>query len=162
MIYKEENILFLMSLDTLSESDWVKVRRGEEEIGYAWIEPEVDWQPKAEADEERAVASEKIGLDTGYLSKELINLLLTHLPVDLTLVDENDRVAYYSSGKERIFPRSPGIIGRQVQRCHPPDSVHIVNKILDEFKAGEKDAADFWIQLGGKFILIRYFALRTA
>ena len=162
MIYKEENILFLMSLDTLSESDWVKVRRGEEEIGYAWIEPEVDWQPKAEADEERAVASEKIGLDTGYLSKELINLLLTHLPVDLTLVDENDRVAYYSAGKERIFPRSPGIIGRQVQRCHPPDSVHIVNNILDEFKTGKKDAADFWIQLGGKFIHIRYFALRTA
>jgi hypothetical protein len=162
MIYKEENILFLMSLDTLSESDWVKVRQGEEEIGYAWIEPEGDWQPKAEADEERAAAPEKIGLDTGYLPKDLINLLLTHLPVDLTLVDENDRVAYYSAGKERIFPRSPGIIGRQVQRCHPPDSIHIVNKILDEFKTGKKDAAEFWIQLGGKFIHIRYFALRTA
>jgi len=162
MIYKEENILFLMSLDTLSESDWVKVRQGEEEIGYAWIKPEGDWQPKAEADEERAAAPEKIGLDTGYLPKDLINLLLTHLPVDLTLVDENDRVAYYSAGKERIFPRSPGIIGRQVQRCHPPDSVHIVNKILDEFKAGERDAAEFWIQVGGKFIHIRYFALRTA
>ncbi len=161
MIYKEENILFLMSLETLSESDWIKVRQGEEEIGYAWIEPEGDWQPKAEADEERAAAPEKIGLDTGYLPKDLINLMLTHLPVDLTLVDENDRVAYYSSGKERIFPRSPGIIGRQVQRCHPPDSVHIVNKILDDFKAGKKDAAEFWIQLGGKFILIRYFALRT-
>jgi len=162
MIYKEENILFLMSLDTLSESDWVKVRQGEEEIGYAWIEPEGDWQPKAEADGERAAAPEKIGLDTGYLPKDMINLLLTHLPVDLTLVDENDRVAYYSAGKERIFPRSPGIIGREVQRCHPPDSVHIVNKILDEFRAGEKDMAEFWIQLAGKFIHIRYFALRTA
>jgi hypothetical protein len=162
MIYKEENILFLMSLETLSESDWIKVRRGEEEIGYAWIEPAEDWQPIAKVEQERAAAPEKIGMDTGYLSKELINLLLTHLPVDLTLVGENDRVAYYSSGKERIFPRSPGIIGRQVQRCHPPDSVHIVNKILDEFRAGEKDAAEFWMQFGGKFIHIRYFALRTA
>ncbi|GAF83589.1 unnamed protein product, partial [marine sediment metagenome] len=88
-------------------------------------------------------------------------LILTHLPVDLTLVDENDRVAYYSQGKERIFPRSLGIIGREVQRCHPPDSVHVVNKILDAFRKGERDTAEFWIQLQGKFILIRYLALRS-
>jgi DUF438 domain-containing protein len=161
MIYKEEHILFPMSLETLTESDWTKVKQGEEEIGYAWIKPNGEWPPQAEAGEERAIGTEKIHLDTGDLSKDLINLMLTHLPVDLTLVDENDRVAYYSQGKERIFPRSPGIIGREVQKCHPPESVHIVNTILDEFKAGKKDVAEFWIQVGGKFIYIRYFALRS-
>ena len=161
MIYKEENILFLMSLETLSEADWGKVKDGEEEIGYAWIRPEGDWAPRIGEEKTDAAGSEKIHLDAGYLTQELINLILTHLPVDLTLVDENDRVAYYSQGKERIFPRSLAIIGREVQRCHPPDSVHVVNKILEAFKKGEKDSAEFWIQLQGKFILIRYLALRS-
>ena len=161
MIYKEEHILFPMSLEKLTQSDWRKVKQGEEEIGYAWIKPDGQWPPQAEVEEEAAIGTEKIHLDTGDLSKDQVNLMLTHLPVDLTLVDENDRVAYYSQGKERIFPRSPGIIGREVQRCHPPESVHIVNRILDEFKAGKKDVAEFWIQVGGKFIYIRYFALRS-
>ena len=126
------------------------------------IEPEGEWAPRVEPELRREPGEEKINLDTGFISRDLINLMLTHLPVDLTLVDEEDRVAYYSKGKERIFPRSPGIIGRKVQRCHPPDSVHIVNKILDSFRAGTKDSAEFWIQMGGKFILIRYFAVRTA
>jgi len=161
MIYKEEHILFPMSLETLTQFDWRKVKQGEEEIGYAWIKPDGQWPPQAEVEEERAIGTESIHLDTGDLSEDLINLVLTHLPVDLTLVDENDRVVYYSQGKERIFPRSPGIIGREVQKCHPPESVHIVNRILDEFKEGRKDVAEFWIQLGGKFIYIRYFALRS-
>ena len=161
MIYKEENILYPMSLDTLTEADWGKVKQGEEEIGYAWITPAAEWLPQAEGEEKRTVSTERVGLDVGYLSKEVVNLMLTHLPVELTLVDENDLVAYYSQGKERIFPRSPGIIGREVQRCHPPKSVHIVNKLLDEFKAGKKDNAEFWIQLGDKFIHIRYFPLRS-
>lgn len=160
MIYKEENILYPMSLETLSDADWIRVKEGEEEIGFAWVEPDEGWSPKPEAEEVSAVGPEKMSLDTGYLSKEHINLMLTNLPVDITLVDEEDRVSYYSKGEERIFPRSPGIIGRKVQRCHPPDSVHMVNKILDTFKAGERDAAEFWITLGDKFILIRYYALR--
>jgi DUF438 domain-containing protein len=86
--------------------------------------------------------------------------MLTHLPVDLSFVNENDEVVYYSQTKERIFPRSPGVIGRKVQNCHPPKSVDTVQKILDEFRAGKKDVADFWIQLQGKFFHIRYFALR--
>lgn len=161
MIYKEENILYLMSLETLSEADWGKVKQGEEEIGYAWILPDAEWSPKIGEEKSDVTGPEKIHLDAGYLTQELINLILTNLPVDLTLVDESDRVAYYSQGKERIFPRSLGIIGREVQRCHPPDSVHVVNKILDSFKKGEKDSAEFWIQLQGKFILIRYVALRN-
>lgn len=161
MIYKEDHILYPMSLETLTESDWTKVRHGEEEIGYAWIRPDAEWPPQDEVEEERATGTEKIHLDTGDLSRDLINLMLTHLPVDLTLVDENDRVVYYSQGKGRVFPRSPGIIGREVQKCHPPKSVHIVNRILDEFKAGRRDVAEFWIQVGGKLVSIRYFALRS-
>ncbi len=88
--------------------------------------------------------------------------MLTHLPVDITFVDENDRVAYYSAGKHRIFPRSPAIIGRHVQKCHPSKSVHIVEKILEEFKAGRRDVSEFWLQLGDKFIHIRYFAIRDS
>jgi DUF438 domain-containing protein len=144
----------------LSDPEWGKVRKGEEEIGYAWIRPDAEWAPAVQVEERREPGEERIKLDTGFISRELINLMLTHLPADLTLVDEEDRVAYYSKGKERIFPRSPGIIGRKVQRCHPPDSVHIVNKLLDAFKAGEKNEAEFWIQLKGQLIHIRYFALR--
>jgi DUF438 domain-containing protein len=160
MTYKEDNILYPMSLNTLTDSDWVKVKDGETEIGFAWIEPEQGWVLPETTEKVRVSETERFNLDTGSLSKDLINLMLVNLPVDLTLVDEDDRVAYYSKGKERIFPRSPGIIGRKVQRCHPPDSVHAVEKILEAFKNGKRDSAEFWIQLGGKFILIKYFALR--
>jgi DUF438 domain-containing protein len=87
---------------------------------------------------------------------------LTHLPVDLSFVDENDTVRFYSEGPERIFPRSPAVIGRTVQNCHPPGSVHIVQNILDSFRAGKQSTAEFWISLHGKFVHIRYLALRDA
>ena len=103
-----------------------------------------------------------LNLDTGQLTAEQVNLMLTHLPVDLSFVNENDEVIYYSNTEDRIFPRSPGIIGRRVQNCHPPKSVDMVKKILDEFKAGNKDTADFWIQMRGRFIFIRYFAVRDS
>jgi len=162
MIYKEEHILFPMSLETLGESDWVKVSKGEEEIGYAWIDPPAQWIPSEESYQEM-LPSDKIGsvtLDTGLLTVEQINLLLTHLPIDISFVDEHDKVAYYSNTPDRIFPRSPGIIGRLVQNCHPSKSVHIVERILEEFKKGNKDSAEFWIQLKGRFLHIRYFAVR--
>jgi DUF438 domain-containing protein len=162
MIYKEEHILFPMALETLGDTDWAKVKEGEEEVGYAWIEHPGEWKPSGEAYQEK-LPPEKVGsltLDTGLLTAEQINLLLTHLPVDISFVDENDRVAYYSQTEDRIFPRSPGIIGRSVQNCHPSRSVHVVNKILEEFKAGNKDSAEFWIQMKGRFIHIRYFAVR--
>jgi DUF438 domain-containing protein len=98
-------------------------------------------------------------LETGALAPEQIALLLGALPIDVTFVDENDVVRFYSEG-ERIFPRSPGVIGRTVQNCHPPASVYKVQEILDAFRAGEKSAADFWIQREKKFVHIRYFALR--
>ena len=171
MIYKEEHILYPASLDMLSDSEWIKVKQGESDIGFAWVIPDKGWPEEiAEAPAEKPVepvavlkdVAGALGLDTGRMSLEQINLMLTHLPVDLTFVDENDRVAYYSEGPERIFPRSPAVIGREVRNCHPPKSVHIVNKILDAFKSGSRDTAEFWIELGGRFIYIRYFAVRDA
>jgi len=99
-------------------------------------------------------------LSTGSLTLEQVDLLLTHLPVDVSFVDENDIVRYYSSTKDRIFTRTPAVIGRKVQNCHPGKSVHIVDAILKAFKAGDKNAAEFWIEIEGKFIHIRYFAVR--
>lgn len=164
MVYKEEHILFPMAMEMLAEADWIKVRQGEEEVGYAWVEPEKGWLPGAEAPAEAGAAVEPgaVDLSTGRLTREQVDLLLTHLPVDISYVDENDELVYYSATKERIFPRSPGVIGRKVQKCHPPKSFHVVQKILDEFRAGKKDVADFWIQMKGKFIHIRYFAVRDS
>jgi DUF438 domain-containing protein len=162
MVYKEEHILFPMALETLGDADWERVRAGEEEIGFSWIKPAKEWTPSEEAYQEK-LPVEKVGsltLDTGLLTAEQINLLLKHLPVDISFVDEHDKVAYYSQTEDRIFPRSPGIIGRTVQNCHPSKSVHVVNKILEEFRSGRKDSSEFWIQMKGKFIHIRYFAVR--
>ncbi|MGW8304052.1 MAG: DUF438 domain-containing protein, partial [Desulfobacterales bacterium] len=167
MIYKEEHILYPASLDMLTDAEWVKVKEGEADIGFAWVVPDTGWpediikEPEEVPPEPTKVVQEvagALGLDTGRMTLEQINLMLTHLPVDLTFVDETDRVAYYSEGPERIFPRSPAIIGREVRNCHPPKSVHLVNQILDAFKSGSRDSAEFWIELGGKFIYIRYFA----
>jgi DUF438 domain-containing protein len=162
MIYKEEHILFPMALETLSEEEWAKVRKGEEEIGCAWSKPEAQWKPSAESFQQTYIA-DKIGslnLDTGLLTADQVNLMLTHLPIDISFVNENDEVIYYSATPERIFPRSPGVIGRRVQNCHPPKSVDMVEKILSSFKAGTKNVAEFWIQMQGKMINIRYFAVR--
>lgn len=165
MIYKEEKILFPMSLETLDENDWARVRKGEEEIGYAWIRPGSEWKPSVSLEELPSLKTshepfQDLELDTGALTLEEVNLVLKSLPVDLTFVDENDTVRYYSATAERIFPRSPAVVGRKVQNCHPPASVHMVNRILDAFKKGQRNVAEFWIEMKGKFILIRYFAVR--
>jgi len=163
MIYKEENILFPVCLNMLSNEEWQEIRRGEAEIGYTLVEPGSLWHPGYRAEEEPVVAGgvlKMLPLDTGLLTLEQLNLMLLHLPVELSFVDENDEVRYYSGLPEKIFPRSPGVIGRKVQNCHPPKSLHMVQSILDSFKAGEKDVAEFWIEIGGKFIHIRYFAVR--
>ncbi|WP_366921583.1 DUF438 domain-containing protein [Metallumcola ferriviriculae] len=162
-IYKEENILFPTALKTLSEAEWGDVRYGEEEIGYTLVEPGSQWQPPKQLQRnisDTAAKNDGISLSVGEMTAEQINLMLTHLPVDVTFVDENDKVRYYSQGKERIFPRSPGIIGRDVQNCHPAESVHVVGKIVAAFKDGSKDTAEFWLTLNDRFIHIRYFAVR--
>jgi DUF438 domain-containing protein len=170
MIYKEEKIFFPMSLETLDEKDWARVKRGEEEVGYAWITPGYEWAPtpSAPAAEKGMTPSGRdavpalVNLDTGTMTPELVNLILTRLPVDISFVDDEDTVRYYSANKDRVFPRSPGIIGRTVQNCHPPKSIEVVNKILAAFKDGTRDESEFWIETGGRFVHIRYFAVRDA
>jgi uncharacterized protein len=169
MIYKEEKILFPEALERLSEKEWGEIREQEIEIGYFNVTPLDSWQPsKTEPEEEETSAPELqdaletsglLSLSTGALTQEQINLMMTHLPVDVTFVDEHDQVRYFTQGRERIFDRSPAIIGRAVTKCHPPQSVHKVEIILEDFRSGKRDVAEFWIQMGGKFIHIRYFAL---
>ncbi|MBY9003045.1 MAG: DUF438 domain-containing protein [Candidatus Lokiarchaeota archaeon] len=166
MIYKEEHILFPMTLEFFNEVDWLNVREGEEEIGFAFgVRPGDQWKPVTTADLHKPLptktvkAEESLNLDIGNLTIEQINIMLKTLPVDLTFVNENDEVAYYSDAEDRIFPRSRGIIGRSVQKCHPPKSVDVVEDILEKFKSGEKNVAEFWIQAVDDFIMIRYFAM---
>jgi len=96
---------------------------------------------------------------TGRLSKEMIEAIFNNLPVDITFVDKEDTVRYFSQSKERIFPRTKAVIGLKVQQCHPQKSLHIVNQILEDFKNARRDSAKFWINLKGKLILIQYFAV---
>ena len=160
MVTKEEKVLYPMAIDTLDDDEWRQIRAGEDEIGYALIGDVPAW-PAGAAGAPAAAAgpSGAIPLTTGALTTEQLGLMLTALPLDISFVDENDEVRFYSEG-ERIFPRSPGVIGRRVQNCHPPASVHKVQEIVDAFRAGEKDVAEFWIDMQGKFLHIRYFALR--
>ena len=109
---------------------------------------------------EKVVEVERVKLDVGVLTQKEVNLMIKHLPFDLTFVGADDKVHYYSEGEERIFPRTPSVIGRDVSRCHPPKSVHIVENIVQAFKDGAKDVAEFWLHLGDRFIQIRYFAVR--
>ena len=166
MFYKEEHILYPTALKLLSDAEWLAIRDQSGEIGYCLICPGDQWQPDTteaaelpKATSYQVAGDAEIELDTGGMTPEQVNLVLTHLPIDVTLVDENDVVRYSSQGPKRIFVRAPAIIGRKVQNCHPPDSVHIVNRILDEMREGTRDTADFWIQMGGQFVYIRYIAL---
>ena len=171
MIYKEEKILFPESLARLTETEWAEIQSQEDGIGYFNGGP----QPTEIIQEENQNQSQPtqkengtmdgnglLSLDTGALTQEQINLMLTHLPVDVTYVDENDEVRYFTQGQHRIFDRSAAIIGRAVTKCHPPQSVHKVQIILEDFRSGKRDVAEFWIQMGEAFIHIRYFALRNA
>ncbi|MFL7791970.1 MAG: DUF438 domain-containing protein [Anaerolineae bacterium] len=165
MFYKEENILFPAALQTLSSEEWAFIHVQEPEFGVCYVEasePQSAVVPAAPTVPipPQLVDDGLIPLQTGALTSHQIALMLTHLPVDVTFLDENDAVRFFSSTKERIFPRSPSIIGRSVQKCHPPASVHRVQRILDDFREGRRDEAEFWIQMGGKFIHIRYFAVR--
>jgi DUF438 domain-containing protein len=157
MIYKEERILLPMCLDTFTAEEWRRVDEGAGEIGFAWIEPPTAELPASPAP---SAPGGPLRFATGSLTPELVGLLLDRLPLELTFVDDRDEVAYYSHGQDRVFPRSPGILGRAVQRCHPPQSLPRVEKILREFRSGSRDQAEFWLRLQGRLIHIRYFALR--
>lgn len=160
MIYREENILFPMALQNFTEDEWVKIAHESDEIGYCLINNVVEWKPKRNNIDEKAITDGYIKMETGILSLKQLELLLNHLPVDITFIDQDDVVRYFSHGKERIFARTKAVIGRTVQNCHPPRSVHVVEELLADFKAGRKDHEDFWIKVKDKFVYIRYFAVR--
>ena len=166
MIFKEENILFPMALQTLTEDEWVKMADESDEIGFCLVAPQGVWKPvrhplQMEQDTEEIKLEEGyVRFETGMLSIKQLETILNHLPVDMTFIDENDVVRYFSHGKERIFARTKAVIGRTVQNCHPPQSVHVVEKLLQDFKAGVKDVEDFWIPVKDIFVYIRYFAVR--
>lgn len=168
MIYKEENILFPMVLETLSEDEWLKIFEESEEIGYTLIKPTGKWKPEKTNVENKVTEQGQqpsnngyIKFDAGILTPEEINAMLNTLPLDITFVDKDGAVKYFTQGKERIFARPKTIIGRQVHNCHPPASVHIVEKIVEDLTSGKKDHEDFWIKMGGKYVYIRYFAVRN-
>jgi len=94
------------------------------------------------------------------LKPEVIEAMLDAMPIEISFVDENDEVRYFNKNGDRIFPRPRSVVGRKVQQCHPPKSVHKVLQILEAFKKGERDVAEFWINLKGRQVYIRYFPVR--
>ncbi len=163
MIFKEENILLPMMLDTLQPEEWQKIAQESAELGYCLIDEPIQWQPAVEPKAEIPPATPKtnaISMPTGFLSPKELTHMLNTLPIDITFVGKDDTVRYFSQGTERIFPRTKAIIGRKVSNCHPPASVHIVEGIVADLKSGKKDHEDFWIKMGDNYIYIRYFAVR--
>ncbi len=163
MIFKEENILLPMLLETLTQDEWKKIAAESGELGYL-VEKVPAWNPVEEY--QPAVKEEKsqagvITMPTGVFHLEELVRMLDTLPFDITFVDKNDVVKYFSQGPDRIFPRTKAVIGRNVSNCHPPASVHIVEQLVADFKSGKKDNEDFWIKMKDKYILIRYFAVRS-
>ena len=161
MINREEEILFPMTMDKLTDLEWFEIYKQTNEIGYCLYDPTEKWEPEGvEENFEEMIDGETIVLPSGkFQPKELLALLNT-LPIDMTFVDKDDKVKYFSQGKHRIFDRNRAILGRDVKLCHPPSSVDIVDRILHDFKSGKESHAPFWIQMGPKFIHIEYFALR--
>lgn len=165
MIYKEEKIMFPTALNLLTEQDWYEIYLQSEEYGYCLFAPQFEWTPEGGFHKEikkPSAAGGRIQMPTGSFSLEELIAAFSALPFDLTFVDKDDTVRYFSPGKERIFDRSRAILGRKVQYCHPPKSVHIVNQIVKDFKAGKQERARFWINLGGRLVYICYYAMRDA
>ncbi len=162
MIGKEEEILFPMCLDTLNDREWLEIERQSMEYGFCLYDPKGKWIP--EGVELEKIASEeagKIQLSSGSFNVNELTAILNTIPFDMTFVDKDDKVRYFTQGRERIFARSRAILGRNVRQCHPPSSVHVVEKILEDFKSGKEDRTAFWITLKDRFIHIEYFALRS-
>ena len=165
--FKESNILFPTAMQVVTKEEWANVRKEFDEIGYCCFTPEpiiakpasvvatVGGQKPA-----AAVSEGVLQFDTGSLTKEEVEAIFDTLPVDITFVDKDDAVKYFNKAEERVFVRAKSIIGRKVQQCHPQKSIHIVSKIVEAFKKGEKDVAEFWIPLNDRLIHIRYFAVR--
>lgn len=165
-VFKENSILYPSALKVTTDEEWQDVRRDFDEIGYCCFTPpqlipmpqtkEVERQKPEVAPAPRGI----LQFETGTLSKEEAEAILDSLPVDISFVDANDAVKYFNKAEKRIFVRTKAVIGRKVQQCHPQKSVHIVTKIVEAFKAGKKDTAEFWITMNNRLVHIRYFAVR--
>ncbi len=163
MIMKEEEILLPMCMDTLTEDEWWQIYQQSPEFGFCIYDPQDKWQPegKVESGVEYKSVDGRIVLPTGSFDVEQLTALFGYLPMDITFVDKDDKVRFFSLGEHRIFDRNRAIIGRDVQLCHPPGSVHIVEQILSDFKSGKESKAAFWIHFKGMFVYIEYIALRS-
>jgi PAS domain S-box-containing protein len=166
MIQKEEFIVYPVAVQTVEDKVWREMHAQSFEYPFPFIEPPK--KPDAFTPPHKTVFDKSqnelisgILSETGKMTIEQTLLAFNNLPIDITFVDEKDTVVFFNKAKERLFPRSPAVIGRAVQNCHPPESVHVVEEIIEAFRSGRKDEAEFWIQMKGRFISIRYFALRN-
>ncbi|MCS6951312.1 MAG: DUF438 domain-containing protein [Bryobacterales bacterium] len=162
MIYKEEHILLPMCEQTFTEEDWAEIWAASPRYGWCLVEPQEGYRPPESVLREalRLSSADAVQLPTGNLTLEQLTAIFSTLPVDLTFVDADDRVCFYSEGPDRIFARSRAILGRKVQHCHPPKSVAVVDRILSDFRSGRHSVAEFWIHFHGRFVHIRYLAVR--
>lgn len=166
MIFKEENILFPTAMEKLDAKEWVEILKESDEVGYVFIAKPSEVSvllkefERAIVEEPKLTADGAVAFPSGTLSLKELMYLLNSLPVDVSFVDKDDIVRYFSESKGKIFARARAVIGRKVQNCHPPQSVKVVDGILKVFREGIKDSASFWINSRGKLVLIKYFAVR--
>ncbi|NLI73936.1 MAG: DUF438 domain-containing protein [Euryarchaeota archaeon] len=160
--HKENHVLFPQALNVMDILEWNEVIRQFDDIGACSFVPhhaQIGFQPIVPEDIKEDKHGE-VDLLTGKLTAEEVNMIFNALPVEITYVGEDDRVRYFSTPAERIFIRTEAVIGRKVQNCHPSKSLHAVQKIVGEFKSGERDEAEFWINMEGKKIHIRFYPIR--
>ncbi len=162
--FKENNILFPTALQVVKSPEWTDIRKEFDEIGYCCFTPPeaTALLPTEDVEKSKAEVAVKdvLQFETGTLSKDEVEGVLDTLPIDISFVDANDEVKYFNKAEKRIFVRTKAVLGRKVELCHPPKSVHIVNKIVEAFKTGKRDVAEFWITLNNRLVHIRYFAIR--
>ena len=162
IVFREEHVLFPILADSFTRELFGEMERQllEFDLAYADVQRVLRKDGKGGFRTGLISKDNLVRLSTGELSPEQVELIFNHLPVDITYVDENNRVKFFSAPKHRIFPRTTGIINRRVQDCHPHESVNVVEKIVESFRSGEKDEASFWIRMKDNYVLIRYFAVR--
>lgn len=191
MVFRETRILYPTLRILLSEGEWAAIRLEEDSIGYYGILPGNEWKPQVKPilpymirglddkeiveklplevrkmvenvrDDYKLIREGDLELNEGYLSVEEVDAILRTLPIDISFVDKYDRLRYYSASENRIFTRTKTTLGRPVTLCHPPKSIHVVEKIIEEFKAGRRDKAEFWINMAGRLIYITYYPVRN-
>jgi DUF438 domain-containing protein len=162
--YKENNILFPMAMQTLTEDEWRAAAVEFDKIGYCCFTPASARKETAKPDakESTSAGTGMIDLDTGSLKIEELKAMLNNLPAEITFVDRDDTFRYFNKVKDPAFPRSKAAIGLKVQNCHPQKSVHLVSKIIEDFRSGASDEVSFWINFKTKYIYIRYLAVRDS